>query len=63
MGLRKELAMMKLIETLLARFQRKADGEPDAFEKRLQSMTAPRRPSLHHHQSAPHLFRREPSHA
>ena len=63
MGLRKELAMMKLIETLLARFQRRAEGESDAFERRLQSMTTPRHTRVQHNHPAPHLFRREPGHA
>lgn len=54
--------MKKLIAALVSRFSRRTDAEPDQFEKRLQSLTAPTRRAARPY-VAPHLFRREVGHA
>ena len=55
---------MKIIAALLSRFSRRKADEPDHFEKRLTSLTAPptpRRPSQT--KVSPVLFRRDMHHA
>ena len=55
---------MKIIAALLSRFSRRKTDEPDVFDQRLRSMTAPaakkRQPRR---EVAPVLFRRDLGHA
>lgn len=58
---------MKILTALLARFSRSnGDKKPDAFDQRLQSLSAPMTPARgrkRDHQPAPVLFRRAGHHA
>ncbi len=55
--------MKRLVDLLFARFARKAEPKADAFDKRLQGMSARQTRVTPASGQAPHLFRREPSHA
>lgn len=54
--------MKKLVAAILGLVGRRAESEPDHFEVRLKSLTAPRR-APGRGQPSPHLFRREAQHA